>query len=134
MSPPATNPMTTGSESGKVSLVGTIVTVQGGGMALVKLDCTGSMTCDGKLTLTVEAKGKKKRTSTIGTVSFSISRDETKAVKIKLDATGRALLDTGCGRLKALAILKLALGSAQTQSNSVQLVQKTHGTRRVKKK
>jgi hypothetical protein len=124
-SPPATPSVTTtGSEPGEVSLVSTKLQVQGDGVALVTLDCTKSMGCNGKLTLTSEAKGKKRRTSTvtIGTTGFSISGHETKTVKIKLDTAGRALLRRGHGRLSThLAILDAESGSEK--SDSVWLVQ-----------
>ncbi len=132
--PPAATPATTGPESGAVSLVNTSIAVQGSGMALVKLDCAGSMACEGHLTLTAEAKARKKRAAsavTVGSASFSISGDEAKTVKIKLDGTGRALLSAGHGRLSAhLAIVGLVVAPTQAQSKSVQLVrQKTHRTR-----
>lgn len=119
-------------ESSEVSLAGTTITVQGGGTAIVKLGCTGNEDCHGKLTLTtksaIRTKGKRKlRTATIGVQGFSVSEGETTAVKIDLDATGRALLAAGHGRLAAyLAILEPGPGSAR--SESVRLVQqKTHG-------
>jgi hypothetical protein len=121
---------------GEISLPSTSVPVQSN-QALVKLDCTGSEDCHGKLTLiaksTIKAKGKKKiKTVTIGAESFSISGDRTTTVKIDLDATGRALLTTGHGRLTAhLAILELEPGPKQTRSESVQLIQqKTHSKKR----
>ncbi len=139
MPSPAATPATTGPESGAVSLVSTSIAVQGSGMALVKLDCTGHMACEGNLTLTAEAKGRKKRitsTVTVGSASFSISGDEAKTVEVKLDGTGRALLSAGHGRLSAhLAIVGLEVAPTQAQSKGVQLVQqKTHDTRGGKKK
>lgn len=125
---PAATPATTGPESGAVSLISASIAVQGSGMALVKLDCAGSMACEGELTLTAAAKGRKKRavsTVMIGSASFSISGGETKTVEIKLDGTGRALLGTGHGRLGAhLAILGLEATPIQTLPKSVQLVQR----------
>jgi hypothetical protein len=126
--------------TGHVSLAGTHITVQSSGVALVKLECIGEATCDGKLILTarvtIKAKGKRKATKravaihtvTMGTVSFSIPGDETTAVKIKLDAAGRALLSTDHGRLStSLALLELAPGPANSQTKIVQLMlQKTH--------
>jgi hypothetical protein len=119
-----------------VSLAGTSVTVQSNGAALVKLECLGIESCRGKLTLTAKiastAKGKKKpartatttTTTTIGTVSFSIAGDETKSVKVALNAAGRALLKTDHGRCSAsLAILELAPGAENTQGETARLVQ-----------
>jgi hypothetical protein len=128
-SPPAT-------VTGGVSLAATSVTVQSNGMALVKLTCLGIASCHGKLTLTASdptkargAKAKRARPIKIGTVSFTISGDEAKSVKVKLDTFGRALLSTDRGRLSAsLALLELAPSPENTQTKTVQLVQqKAHG-------
>jgi Trypsin len=127
--------------TGHLSLAGTRITVQSSGMALVKLECVGEATCDGKLTLTarvtVKAKGGHKagkhtaitRTVTIGTVSFSTAGDETTTVKVNLDTAGRALLGADHGRCGAsLALAELAPGRQNTQTKTVQLVQqKTRG-------
>ena len=135
---------------GSVSLADTGVTVQGAGVALVKLECRGSETCSGKLTLSAKipatskgaakAKGKKRRsqtstTATIGTASFSVAGDEVKTVRVELDAAARAALSSDRGRLSAgLAILELAPNPANIQTATVQLVQqktraKAHGKR-----
>jgi hypothetical protein len=124
--------------TGHVSLTGTHITVQGSGVALVKLECVGEATCAGKLTLTakstIKAKSKKAmtRTVTIGTVAFSIPGDETATVKLKLNGTGRALLGADRGRLGgSLEVLELAPGPAQRETAGVQLVQqKVHRKKR----
>jgi len=132
--PPAAGGATT--PTGHMSLAGTQVTVQSNGVALVKLECVGEATCRGKLTLTAKstvkakgAKGKKARTVTIGTISFSIAGDETKAVKVNLNAAGRGLLKADHGHVSAsLAILELAPSPENTQTKTVHLVQqKAHG-------
>jgi hypothetical protein len=117
--------------SGSVSLASPDIAVQGGGVSLVKLDCLGDAGCHGKLNLSAKiaskVKGKeskKTRTIAIGTVSFSVAGDETKAVKVNLNAAGRALLSADHGRCSAtLAILELAPGPANMQTKSVRLVQ-----------
>jgi hypothetical protein len=127
-----------------VSLADTHVTVQSDGVALVKLECVGEATCTGRLTLTAKdtskAKGRKKattRTVRVARAAFSIAGDETATVKLELEQTGRALLETDHGRITAgLAILELAPGPSQTGIESVRLVQqqkrqkKTHGKKR----
>jgi hypothetical protein len=118
-------------ERGGVSLAGTSITVQGGGVALVRLECFGAASCHGKLTLTarstVKASGKRKKTMrvvTIGAASFSVPGEAAQSVRIKLNATGRALLGIDHGRVTAgLAILELAPGPAQTETKSVRLIQ-----------
>jgi len=134
---------------GSVSLADTGVTVQGAGVVLVKLECRGSETCSGKLTLSAKipatskraAKGEKRRswattTSTIGSASFSVAGDEAKTLQVKLDAAARAALSSDHGRLSAsLAILELAPNPANIQTATVQLAQqktraKAHGKRK----
>ena len=133
---------------GSVSLADAGVTVQGAGVALLKLECRGSETCSGKLTLSAKipatsksaakAKGKKRRsqtstTATIGTASFSVAGDEVKTVQVKLDAAARMALSSDRGRLSAsLAVLELAPNPANIQTATVHLVQqktraKAHG-------
>ena len=119
--------------TGGIALADTTVTVQGGGVALVKLECLGGASCHGKLALSVsakiaataKAKGKKRwaRTVRIGTAVFSIAGDEAKTVKVNIDAAGRALLSTDRGRLSAsLEILELAPRAETTQTKTVRLV------------
>jgi len=141
---PAPAPAPAPPPTGHVSLADTHVTVQSDGVALVKLECVGEATCTGRLTLTAKdtskAKGRKKattRTVRVARAAFSIAGDETATVKLELEQTGRALLETDHGRITAgLAILELAPGPSQTGIESVQLVQhqkrqkKTHGKKR----
>ncbi len=115
--------------SGRVSLAGSIVTVQRGGKVGVKLTCTGTATCAGKLTLTGTSrtkKGKKSRTTTetIGTAPFSIPAGRTATISLALNGTGRALLRAAHGRLSAaLTILKSAPSPATKQTKNVHLVE-----------
>ena len=117
--------------TGSVSLDGSTITVQGSGATAIKLTCSGTGTCGGKLTLTVKSaakKGKKKskkvKTETIGTASFSIAAGKTATVKFTLNATGRALLSAAHGHLAVtLTILKSAPAPAATQTESVHLSQ-----------
>ncbi len=127
---PSIPPASTAPETGGVVLAATNVTVQSNGMALVKLECLGIESCQGKVTLTakstVKVSGKKKtRTVVIATASFSIPSDETKTVKVNLDAAGRALLSADHGRLSAsLAILQFAPSPENTQAKTVHLIQR----------
>ncbi len=112
--------------AGSVSVTGSILSVQADGKASIKLSCTGTATCAGKLTLTVKVKkGKKAKRETIGTAAFSIRAGKTGDVTIALTAAGRALLKTGQGKLNAsLTVLKSSPSPTSTQGKSVQLVQK----------
>ncbi|MGC2374079.1 MAG: IPT/TIG domain-containing protein [Solirubrobacteraceae bacterium] len=128
------------STAGSVSLAGSTITVQGSGTAGIKLTCTGTDTCSGKLTLTTKRttkKSKKKhtKTQTIGTTTYSISAGKTATIKIALNATGRVLLSAAHGRLNAtLTILKSSPSPAVTQTASVHLaLQKATKTKKGKK-
>ncbi len=98
------------------------------GVASVNLSCSGNATCVGKVTLTVKSKpkkGKKAKTETIGTASFSIPAGATRLIRIKLHGTGPALLRSAHGNLAAG--LKIAKGSPSpntTETQSVRLKQK----------
>jgi hypothetical protein len=113
-----------------IYLTNTGITVQGKGVALVKVECLGKEACRGKLTLsmrnTLTQKTRKRRSRkvTIGTMSFSIPGDEAKTLRIDLNAAGRALLSADHGRLRArLEILEVAPGPVSTQTKTVRLVQ-----------
>jgi hypothetical protein len=87
-----------------LSFAGRRIPVARDGYALVKVDCAGAASCLAKLTLkvkrTVRIKGKRKlRTVTIGTAIISITAGKKVTAKIKLDATGRGLLNAARGRL-----------------------------------
>ena len=112
--------------------VGPGIKVQSGGAAGFKVTCKGTATCSGKLTLTVKVpfkKGKKAKTETIGTASFSVPPGRTATIRLMLNAAGKALLGAGHGRLSAtLSILKSSPAPSQTHTDSVHLVQqKAHG-------
>ena len=73
-------------------------------------------------------KGKKRpahiAATTIGTVGFSIAGDETKTVRVELNAAGGALLKAENGRPGAsLTILELAPNRENTQMKAVRLVE-----------
>ena len=136
-----TTPLTPATPStGGVALAATAIKVRGGDVSFVELECLGLASCRGKLTLTARVldnrgkstgKGKKATVraatvamATIGTVSFSIAGDETKTVKVDLNAAGRALLNADHGRVDAsLQILELAPGPGNTQTKAVRLLQ-----------
>jgi len=118
--------------TGSVSLAGSTITVQSTQDAAVKLRCTGTGTCGGKLTLTGHGtikKGKKLKTETIGTATFSIPSGKTATIELELNAAGRALLGVDHGRLSViLMIVKSSPAPAQTHIENVYLTQqKAHG-------
>jgi hypothetical protein len=125
---PITTPTTP--STGGVALAGAAIAVQGGRTAVMRLECLGSAGCRGKLTLSAKiaskARGRKKpaRTVRIGIVSFSIPGDETKTVRIRLDAAGRVLLAADHARLSAtLTILELVSSRENIERKVVQLVE-----------
>jgi hypothetical protein len=113
--------------------VGPGIKVQRGGATGFKVTCKGMATCSGKLTLMVKMpfkKGKKTKTTTIGTTTFSVPPGKTAIIQLKLNTVGRALLKADRGRLTAdLTILKSSPPPVQTKiDHSVHLVQqKAHG-------
>jgi hypothetical protein len=115
--------------AGSVSLNGSTIMVNTSGKATVKLTCTGTGTCTGKLSLTSKVplrKGKraKTKTETLGTAGFSISRGKTASVEVPLNAAGRTLLGAAHGHLGAvLTILKSSPVPVQTATENVRLVQ-----------
>jgi hypothetical protein len=129
--PAATAPpaVTAPPATGSVSLDAATINVQSAREAPVKLTCTGTATCSGKLTLTAKSttgKGKEKHTKaeTIATATFSIASGETATIKVTLNGTGRALLSAAHGHLSAtLTILKTSPSPSKTQAQSVHLAQ-----------
>ena len=92
--------------TGSTSLDGSTISVQRNHEALIKLTCTGTATCSGRLTIMVKrttGKGKKRhtKTQTIGTATFSIADGKSETVKLTLNGTGRALLNAAHGHLSA---------------------------------
>jgi hypothetical protein len=118
--------------TGSVSLAQSTINVQGT-QAAVKLACTGTDACSGKLILTArnargdrsrKAKSASNALTTIGSARFSISAGETTLVKLTLNAIGRALLKVDHGRLNCtLTILESSPAFSPTHTETVQLVQ-----------
>jgi hypothetical protein len=112
--------------------VGPGIKVQSGAAGF-KVTCRGTATCSGKLTLMVKIpfkKGKKTKTTTIGTTTFSVPPGNTVTIELNLNTAGRSLLKADRGRLTAdLTILKSSPPPVQTKiDHSVHLVQqKAHG-------
>jgi hypothetical protein len=128
--PPASPP------PARVSLVESHVATTGRGVATVELTCMGAAgTCAGKLTLTsgsTTGRGKRVKTTIIGTADFFIPAGKTATIKLTLNANGRALLDEDHGRLDAtLTILKSSPSPSQTRSERVRLMQEPERARRV---
>jgi hypothetical protein len=119
----------------EVSLAGTGITVQSDGMALVKLDCIGSASCAGKLTLsatsTAKAKQKGSHTITIGTDEFLLASGKTTITHVKLNAAGRKLLANAHQHPAArLEIQKLTPAPERTLITNVHLIQQKTGSKR----
>jgi hypothetical protein len=115
--------------TGGVSLANTRILVQANGVALVLLECLGSATCRGNLTLsaklTAKAGAKRKRAgaSPIARASFSIAGDHTKTIKLHLNVDPHALLASGPATLTdSLELLELAPSSQNTRTFTVALL------------
>jgi hypothetical protein len=120
----------TAPDTAGVALAGSTLAVRGAGEAAVKLTCSGRGTCSGKLTLTGKGIAKTSRKlKIIGTATFSVRAGQTAAVKLALNATGKALLAAAHGRLRAtITILDSSPTPSRTHSDAVELVlQKTRG-------
>jgi Trypsin len=114
-----------------ISLFSTNVAVRRDGSALVRLRCRGTAACRGAIALTasriVHIAGKRKlRAVRIGSVGYSIAGERVTAIRLRLNAIGRALLRAARGNLRArMTFTLLAAGAspAQTQVRSVRLLQ-----------
>jgi hypothetical protein len=89
-------------ESVGVSLSRSTVMIERGTTALVKLECLGTETCRGRLTLVAtgaaarmsmgSGKRKRVRPRAIGTASYSVEGDEERKVDVALNQAGKALI------------------------------------------
>jgi hypothetical protein len=129
--PPVATPEEDSASSGAAtaSPVSTRITTNDG-EATVEVACKGTGTCRGTLRLNVETrskgKGRRSKTTTIGTAAFSIPAGKTATIRLMLDARARALLDMSAHhrRLSAtLTVLESSPAPSQTHTESVQLVQ-----------
>jgi hypothetical protein len=115
----------------RVSLVKRSILVKSHSRAVLKLTSKGPGTCRGKLKLFVKVKAAKGRakTKTIATGSFSIAAGKARTITLKLNATGRALLSAGHGRLSArLSILRVSPAPRVTLTSAVRLASQKRKT------
>jgi hypothetical protein len=111
----------------RVSLLSGKIAVQGHARALVKLKALGTGTCHGRLTLKVKIKSAKRRSrsKSIAAGSFSLAAGKVAAVKLALNASGRALLRAGHGHLTAsLIVLKSVPTPTQARTAKVRLTRR----------
>lgn len=111
-----------------VSLLSGRIAVQAHARALVRLKAVGAGTCRGTLTLKVKLKSAKgrSRSKRIAVVSFSLAAGKLATVKLALNASGRALLRAGHGRLSAsLVVLKSVPAPAQARTARVRLTRRS---------
>jgi hypothetical protein len=121
--------------AGRLSLESARILTSRDGRAIVKLRCTGTSPCRGKLTLTLrtKAKGRKKfRVTTIGAAEFSIPPGGTRDIKVKLSATARFRLKADHGRLNGvrLKIVQSSPAPAELRTTDVSLVRESSRRRR----
>jgi len=105
------------------SLLSRNLAVLGNARAAIKLSWRGSGTCTGTLKLSVRVKaGKRIRSKTIGTGTFTIAGGKTRTVNVKLNRLGRSLLAAKHGRLNAsLVIVSVAGKVSSPRTASVRL-------------
>jgi hypothetical protein len=113
--------------TGRISLDGSTVTVLRTDRALIKLRCTGTARCSGRLTLTIRittrtAKGKRTRSDAIGAASYSIRAGTSAIVRVRINRLGRTHLTRGHGHLRArLTISKTSPSPRTTTVEAVHL-------------
>jgi hypothetical protein len=107
----------------RASLLSRNLAVLGNTRAAVKLSWRGTGVCAGTLKLSARVKaGKRVKTKTIGTGSFTISGGRTRTVTVKLNGLGRSLLAAHHGRLGAsLAIVSVTGHVSAPRTASVRL-------------
>jgi hypothetical protein len=79
---------------GQVSLASTRI-VASDGRTIVKVRCTGTSPCTGKLTLSIQTKVKRKKrltSKTIGAADFSVPPGQTREIRLKLSASANSRL------------------------------------------
>jgi hypothetical protein len=101
------------------------------GRARVRLRCTATTICRGRLTLTLALQARAARGSravTLAKLAFSISHGRAATVVLRLDRPGRSRLRAGHGYLRAiLAIHVLAPDPPRTNAYAVKLVPRRAG-------
>jgi hypothetical protein len=112
---------------GEVSPASSRIVLSSDGRAIVKLRCTGTSPCKGKLTLTLrtKVKGRKKfRVATVGAADFSIPPNETRDIRLKLSASARSRLNADHGRLPGarLKLVKSSPAPVEVRTEDVSLV------------
>ena len=115
-------------EPGEVALLAAKLKVSSGHVT-VELRCVGSGLCAGTLKLTAKHNGgghhhKRSTTETIGQANFTILPEMSASVNLSLNATGKALLAGGRGKLKALLEV---LGAESTAGNTAQRLSRAVG-------
>jgi hypothetical protein len=105
------------------SLLSRRITVLSRSRAAVRLVWRGAGSCRGKLRLRVKVRsGKRVLTKTIGTGTFVLVPRKARSVTVKLNASGRAMLKRGHGRLRAnLLIDSLPQKRGAAKTANVQL-------------
>ncbi len=102
-----------------------------GGRVRVKLRCTATTTCRGRLTLTLGPQARvagRSRVVTLARRTFSIPRGQATTVVLRLDRAGRSRVHVGRGHLRAsLAIHVVAPDPPSTHAYAVKLVPRRAG-------
>jgi uncharacterized repeat protein (TIGR01451 family) len=125
--PAPARPYTTPPSAAEPSLLSPALEVSSGHRTVVRLACTGTAECAGRLTLlamsTVGHGGARhKRSYNIGAADFTIAPGRTGAIGVTLDSAGRALLRAAHGHLSAvLSVLTQSPATSRTQTASVRL-------------
>jgi hypothetical protein len=136
--PSASAPAPKPKAAAQVRLLNSTIGVQANGTAWVKIACTGTSGCRGKLTLTVRISMRRgvrsiSRILRLGAAHFAIAAGHTGIVKVVLSANARARLATAHGRLAArLTIAVLQPAPRHTNTRTVRLVTRSAGRPRTR--
>jgi hypothetical protein len=105
------------------SLLSRSISVLSRGRAAVRLIWRGPGRCRGKLRLNVKIKvGRRVKTRTIATGSFSLASRKARTITVKLNAFGRSKLEAGHGRLRASLVIVGVAPSTAARTATVRLL------------
>jgi len=105
-----------------VRLVKTQPVTHRNGEVTIRLACVGAGTCRGTVTITATSKHRHGKPTILAAARFAIAASQASAVKLVLDAKGRALMTAHHGRLAArLTIIKSSPSPRRSPTDLVEL-------------
>ena len=113
--------------TGTVRLVASKIATRAGGRAALRLSCTGTARCIGRLKLTARraatSKRKAGKAAVVARKTFSIAPGTTGRIAIRLNARGRGLLRAAHAHLTAsLTVLKTSPAPSRAATQRIRLL------------